>query len=61
MVMSEIIKFETDGFMCITECPNGFSPNVGSGACKSCRFFIKKNFTFSWVDCGYKDVNNEST
>lgn len=56
--MSEKIYYETNpnGYVCLTDCPHGFSPSVGSSACESCEYFVENNEDENYVVC---DFNKE--
>lgn len=47
----KIIKFKTDNIRCLTKCPTGYNPKVGSIGCHQCEYFIEK-VSENEIKCG---------
>ncbi len=54
--MPEKINYESTQYVCLTDCPHGLSPNVGSEPCENCKYFISHNEDEKYVMCDYKEA-----
>lgn len=53
------IKYEYDGY-CLTSCPFGFMPMVGSTACAKCKYHISKDAKNMTVCCNRDERRRET-